>query len=176
MLKKTVLVLLAAVFTLTACLVTSSNLRSKRISPDTRPAGRFDLILYTSLEDEILLKIAVLDHRGDSYRLIPYAAGFNFKTFRGLEGVVALKKAEEFLSDLEGYDRMELREIKGPEGGVVAIEARPLYDTFLHGTPDIIDTTYYEPEEGTIKFIVRSTVITRPMLLQDLKRKGPRNK
>ena len=108
MLKRTVFILLAALFTVMACGGTS-NLRSKRISPDTRLAGQFDLILYTSLENEILLKIAVLDKRNDDYKLVPYAAKFNFKTFKGLGGNAALKKAEEFLSDVEGYDGMELR-------------------------------------------------------------------
>jgi hypothetical protein len=151
--KKTVSIMLAALFTVMAC-GSTSYLRSKIISPDTPPAGQFDLILYTSLEDEMLLKIAVLDFRGDSYRLLPYAAEFNFKTFEGLEAEDAINRAKEFFRTMDGYNDIELHEIKGPEGGVVAIEIRPLFDVFVHGTTDIINTNYYVHEEGTIKFVV----------------------
>ena len=166
MFKSSVLTLMTVFVMVMGC-GGSSNLRSSSIPPDTHISGQFDLILYTSLEQEVLIKVAVLDPRGDSYKLTPNAAEFNFKRFEGLRADAALKQAEEFLSELNGYEAIELREIKKPEGKVVAIEIRPLYDIFLHGTQDIINTNYYTPEEGIIKFIVRST-IRQPMQIPNL--------
>ncbi len=139
----------------------SSNLRTEILPHIGSIEGKFDLILYSALEDELQIKVAILDISGDEFTVKPFAAEFNYKTIRGLDLDEALVLAEDFLSKAAFYDEMELWKVFGPGGEVVAIEARPVYEPFVHGPLDITATNYYIQEQGIIRVIVRAISLKR---------------
>ncbi len=145
----------------------TSSLRVESVQQRESLEGRCDLILYSALEDELQIKVAILDISGDEFTVEPFAAEFNYKTIRGLDVGEALEKAEGFLSMVTGYDSMEVRRVFGPGGEVVAIEGRPIYEPFFHGPLDITDTNYYIPEQGIIRVIVRAVFHERMDMRHD---------
>ncbi len=163
--------LITTILSVSALLVVScagsSNLRTEIFPQTGSIEGKCDLILYNAHEDELQIKIAILDISGDEFTIEPFAAKFNYRIIRGLDVDEALVLAEDHLSKADFYDGMELRRVFGPGGNVVAIEGRPVYEPFIYGPLDITDTTYYVPEQGLIKVIVRAIPLKR-MGLRDM--------
>jgi len=155
---------------LAACMP-SKNLRTFIIDQDP-PDGRCRLILYTSYDGEVELRVAVLDLKGDAYDITPFAPKHSFNIQEDLGVYEALDSARAFVKRLFGVERMEVRKVLDMEGRVIAYEARPIYAPLQHGPLDITETSYFLENGNQVKYVVRSAQGHNKLLLFDNKFKN----
>lgn len=148
------IILLAMCLFLGAC-GAGNLLKSKTIEDREIDSGVFKVILYGGKHANDLETVAFLDIDGDAYTLKPYGAKFNFTEYAGQEGFEAYNTAKEFVSSHRSFKRSELREIMGPQGGVIGYEVRPLYRMLEFGTDDLVDVTYELTGANDVQIYVR---------------------
>jgi len=121
--------------------------------------GTCTLILYGGKNRNDLETVALFVLDNGETALIPQGAAYNYKTFSGLSGEEALKKAEFFISRRHDYKGSELRIIYNPRGEKVAFELRPLYNPITFGRPDILQTRYtWKDEKITFSIALEESV------------------
>lgn len=135
----------------------AGNLLTTRGPAEERAIGPgvFKVILYGGKHANDLETVAFLDIDGDAYTLKPYGAQFNFTEYAGQEGLEAYNTAKEFVGSHIAFKSVELREIIGPQGGVIGYEIRPLYRSFEFGTDDVLDVTYELTAANYVQIYVR---------------------
>ena len=163
--KKILALALMAAIT-TAC-AHSSSLRTTTLKLDP-PDSKCRLILYTSYDGYVELRVAVIDLDGDGYELLPYAPEHSYKIVDGMRVTSALDEANAFLRKVDGVDGMKVLQVFAVDGTVIAYEARPLYGVMHYGYRDITDTNYYIKGEGTVKFVVRP-IVSDPEHLENIR-------
>ncbi len=117
---------------------TYATLRS--VSPD-EIHGRFDLIIYGGRYLDDIETVAILDNHDDRYIFRVFAPLYDFKVEKGMDKESAIKRAEGFLRSQRGVFNIKVSSIS-VNGTIAGYELIPLYDPFMYGTQDVLDTEY----------------------------------
>ena len=155
-----------------ALLVAVCALQACAIAPALKvePGGqiqknlRYDLILYGGSYMGDLHTIAIMGIEGSPYRIVPYAPAFDYGIIKGLSAGVAQATAVRFFS-LTNPDFIGTRQsrILAPDGRVIGYEIRPLYQPFVYGLSDVLDTSYWLKGHGIVSaWIQLKSGINRP--------------
>jgi len=146
----------AALLALTAC-AGGTSLKTHEIEPSQIRGDKFDLILYGANYPEDIETLAILDTAGDDYEIVPYAIKDVYRVLKGLDMARALAEAKRFVAFHYAYaGSVAARRIYNDEGRTVGYEVRPLYQPFVFGMTDILDTDYVlEKDDKTVRAIIR---------------------
>ncbi len=148
-------VLLALSFGLQAC-VFGPRLKVEPGGQVQNKTIRYDLILYGDRYYEDLHTVAILGIEGSHYKIVPYAPKFEYTVVRNVGGARAMETAVRFFEDTNpNFTGTMLSRILGPDGDVIGYEIKPLYQPFVYGMSDILDTSYWLKGKGTVLAWIR---------------------
>lgn len=128
------------------------RLTTQEMSP-VAPSGEYSLLLFGCRYPDDILSVAFLDKEDDPFHFDIYAPDYDFNVLNGVPAVDALGRAENFIRCSFHYQQTQLREIVGPEGGVIGYEVRPLYSPLRYGTLDVMNINYYLRGNDVIIYI-----------------------
>lgn len=134
-----------------------------RIAP-----GTYRTLFYSAYARNDLLTVVILDRDGDGWTIEPLGAPSDFRVSEGQSGEEALAAARPFFRLISGFNRVATREIRGPGGEMIGYELRPLYQPFVHGMEDVLDTSYRQRGDNTIAADIRVSPI---MEMRDFRRR-----
>ncbi len=116
-----------------------------------RDTLRYDLILYGGRYSEDLHTVAIMGIEGSHYKIVPYAPEFEYSVVRNVGAARAMKTAVRFFEDTNpNFMGTMLSRILGPDGSLIGYEIRPLYQPFVYGMSDILDTSYWLKGKGVV--------------------------
>jgi len=142
-------------FLATAC-IPEGSLLTTRSTSEYDAKGDYILILYGGQNIHDFKTVAILDRENDNYRIVPFGANFNYRTFKGLTGQEAYEKAFTFLSNQNDFRNVEKRSIIGPDGDtIIGYEIRPFYHSFTVGRlGDVMKTSFVLRPDNTVQVYV----------------------
>ncbi len=112
---------------------------------------RYDLILYGGRYSEDLHTVAIMGIEGGPYKIVPYAPPFDYRVVKDVDAPEALNMAVRFFSATNpNFLWTRQSRILGPDGTVIGYEIRPLYQPFVYGISDILDTSYWLKGKGVV--------------------------
>ncbi len=113
---------------------------------------RYDVILFGGRYSEDLRSMAIFVIRGGPYRILPYAPKFDYKIVKDLSAPQALATATRFLAGINpNYIGTTKNLILGPDGRPIGYEIRPLYQPFVYGFSDVLETSYRVWGKGVVR-------------------------
>lgn len=134
--------LLAFVTTGISCAIRPTLMVEGAAGADVK--GDYSLILYGCTHFDDLRTIAILDKKGDSYTIEPYAPSFDYRVIRNLPAPQALKRAERFVAGCSPeFMRSQLSVILNKDGAVAGYEVMPLYWSYAYPGSHVLDTHYF---------------------------------
>ncbi len=118
----------------------------------------YDAILFGGRYSEDLESMAILVIRGAPYRILPYAPKFDYRVIKDLSAPQALEAATRFLSAINpNFTGTTINRILDPEGNPIGYEVRPLYQPFVYGLSDILETSYRVWSKGIVRAWIEVT-------------------
>ncbi len=144
--------LLASVLPVLVCAACVMGPRLK-VEPDARIRQnlRYDLILYGGRYSEDLYTVAIMGIEGGPYKIVPYAPSFDYRVVKDVGAAEAFKIAVRFFSGTNpNFAGTRQSRISGPDGETIGYEIRPLYQPFVYGMSDILDTSYWLKGKGVV--------------------------
>jgi len=97
---------------------------------DLEAPGTFDLILYGMQNGSDFETVAVLDRRGDAYKIEPVTMNHVRRFVEDVPAAEASQMAHEFLRRLLMINTVASKKIMGPDGAVIGYELRPIFHEF----------------------------------------------
>lgn len=151
------------------------QLRQTAWTESARPeeiTGTYTLILYGNSYLNDIETVAILDKEGDRYTIEPYAPDFDYRVVKGVPAKRALEQAYRFLkSGNSAYYSAQLSRIVDEKGAVIGYELRPLYEPFVYGLADVLDTNYWIKDNK-----VFARIKIKPFIERELFSTGGREK
>ncbi len=147
--------LLAAAWTIPGCAI-GPRLRVESVSGQNALGQipkdlRYDLILYGGRYSEDLYTVAILSIEGTPYRIVPYAPAFDYKVLKNVSAPQAMETVVRFFRNTNpNFMGIGLRQVLGPDGKAIAYEIRPLYQPFVYGFSDVLETSYWVMGKGLV--------------------------
>jgi len=116
---------------------------------------RYDLILYGGRHQNDLETLAILDKAGDGYTIEPLAPAFDYYMHRDYPGPNAINAAVKWVSFNPAFAAIRTNRILDRGGNTIGYEIRPLYQPFVFGTIDVLETHYSLKENGVVTAWIR---------------------
>jgi hypothetical protein len=151
---------------LAGCATGGQHLKTEESSPSGL-SGTYTLILHGGRYAADMQNVAILDKEGDPYAFEVYAPAFDYKMRRGVPAEQAAEESEKFVRFHYAARNSQWKVIRGPEGGVIGYEVRPLYEPLETGYPDILEITYVINEKKVIARVSFKPEIERGILRED---------
>ena len=109
---------------------------------DSEVTGTYTMILFGCNFYDDLETIAFLDKESDQYIFEPYAPDFKFRIRKEVEAKEALAEVTDFLHCNSAFQNSQLSKIIAPSGEIVGYEVRPLYNSLVYGSGEVLLRDY----------------------------------
>jgi hypothetical protein len=116
----------------------------------------YEVILYGGRYQDDLKTVAILYKTGGGYVIEPLAPKFDYYIRKNYPGPQAVKVAREWVRRFSpNVAGIKTSRIMTRDGHVIGYEIRPLYQPFVYGTMDVVDTSYTLKKNGVVKAWIR---------------------
>ncbi|MDA8089398.1 MAG: hypothetical protein M0Z61_04145 [Nitrospiraceae bacterium] len=136
----------------------------------TGPAGqipihqRGDLVLYGGRYSEDLYTVAIFVLNESPYRIVPYAPKFDYRVIKDVGAPEAMDMAVRFFRATNPNFLGTTRQVRvlAPDGKIIGYEIRPLYQPFVYGFSDVLETNYWVKAKGVVNVLIEIPADLRP--------------